>query len=328
MSSNQYISEMQVARGLGILLVTFGHSVPLEVAYPSIFNFIYSFHMPLFFFLSGFFASKLLNIRSINDWISTTSKSTIRLLIPYITISLSYGLIKYFIPQIVKRPFLWQDFLFIITVYPLRNPALFLWFIYLVIIMRIITPIIPKINPWLLFLFLLFFQFIPIDYELFAIGWFLNYFIYYFIGIQISLLKDNFIIFMKKRWHMFAYLAIFSISYMLSIYLEYPILKFITACAGSLFIISLCFGYSRFLPENILEKFGYYSLQIYLLQFFFIFPFAYLLQKLSISADFIIIGTFAVGLICPILISVYIFPKSKVLSLLYGGLDQFSNIKR
>lgn len=328
MSSNRYILEMQIARGLGILLVTLGHSAPLEEVFPAIFNIIYSFHMPLFFFLSGFFATKLLDIHSLKDWFNQISRSTFRLIVPYFTISLSYGLIKYFIPHMVKRPFLWQDFFYVITIYPLRNPALFLWFLYLIIIMRIITPSIPKINPWLLFLFLLFFQFFPIDCELFAIGWFLNYFIYYFMGIQISFLKDNFFILMKKQWLMFSNLAIFLISYTLSVYLKYPALKFITASFGSFFIISLCFCYSQFLPKKILEKFGFYSLQIYLLQFFFIFPFEFLLQKLHVSGKFIVIGTFTVGLICPLLASIYIFPKNKVLSLLYGGLDKFNNIKK
>lgn len=44
-------SQIDVARGIGILLVVFGHcfyslSVPLN-------KFVLSFHMPLFFFLSG-----------------------------------------------------------------------------------------------------------------------------------------------------------------------------------------------------------------------------------------------------------------------------------
>jgi len=317
-----------MARGIGILLVTFGHSAPLKDAYPSIYYFIYSFHMPLFFFLSGFFATKLLNIITINDWIKSLSRSTLRLIIPYFTISLSFGLIKYYIPDLVKRPFIWQDFLYVITIYPLSNPALFLWFIYLIIIMRIVTPIIVKVNPWLLFLFLLIFQFFPVDYDLFAVSWFLNYFIYYFIGTQISQLKDNFLILMKKRRVMLLCLAIFLIAYNLSLHFKYPFLKFPTAVFGSLFVISLCFSLSKFLPKKTLEIFGASSLQIYLLQFFFIFPLAYIFQILDISSIPTIIATFSLGVICPLVISIYIFPKNKILSLLFGGIDRFSSIKK
>lgn len=316
---------MQLARGIGILLVTFGHSIPLKDSYPSIYNFIYSFHMPLFFFLSGFFASKLLHISSLNDWISSIKKNTLKLIIPYFTISLSYGLIKYFIPNMVKRPFVWQDIFYVITAYPLRNPALFLWFLYLIIIMRIVTPIISKINPWLLFVFLLTFQFFPVDWELFAVGWFLNYFIYYFMGIQASLLRNNFFNLMKKHSLTPLIFAVFLISYILLIHLEYSILRYFTACAGTFFVISLCFSFFNFMPKNILEKLGSYSLQIYLLQFFFIFPLAFLLNKINCPDYLIIAATFAVGLICPILVTVDFFPKSKVLSLLYGGIDRSGN---
>ncbi|MBC3758519.1 acyltransferase family protein [Hyunsoonleella sp. SJ7] len=58
------------AKGLGIFLVIYAHNIPLSEAY------IYSFHMPLFFFVAGMFHPKL------------TSKSTIvhrakGILIPY-----------------------------------------------------------------------------------------------------------------------------------------------------------------------------------------------------------------------------------------------------
>lgn len=324
MSKSKYIVEMQITRGIGILLVTLGHSEPLEKVFPSIFSFIYSFHMPLFFFLSGFFATKLLDIHSLKDYINKLSRSTFRFVVPYFVISLSYGAIKYFIPHMVKRPFLWEDLLYVITVNPLRNPALFLWFLYLLIIMRIITPLIPKINKWILFSILLFFQFHPVDYYLFALGWFINYFIYYFLGVHVSLIKDDFFRLARKKPLVFVSLFIFLISYILFIHFKYPVLRFITASSGSFFVISLCFCYIRYLPVNILEKLGFYSLQIYLLQFFFIFPMEYTLKKFHVPGELIVVGTFGVGLICPLLISIYIFPRSKILSLLYGGLDKFN----
>lgn len=45
--------HIDVAKGIGILLVAFGHLVKFG-SYTS--NVIYSFHMPLFFVLSGVFA--------------------------------------------------------------------------------------------------------------------------------------------------------------------------------------------------------------------------------------------------------------------------------
>lgn len=46
------IGYLDIARGIGILLVVLGHGGTRD-AYPMLFNLIYAFHMPLFFFLSG-----------------------------------------------------------------------------------------------------------------------------------------------------------------------------------------------------------------------------------------------------------------------------------
>ena len=49
MKKETYIPEIQAARGVGIILVALGHSEPVRDAYPLLFSWIYSFHMPLFF---------------------------------------------------------------------------------------------------------------------------------------------------------------------------------------------------------------------------------------------------------------------------------------
>jgi len=48
------INFIDIARGIGILLVVMGHN-DLVALSPSMHKFIFSFHMPLFFFLSGYF---------------------------------------------------------------------------------------------------------------------------------------------------------------------------------------------------------------------------------------------------------------------------------
>lgn len=48
-------SSLDIAKGLGIILVVLGHIIPENIWARSI---IYSFHMPLFFLISGFFPAK------------------------------------------------------------------------------------------------------------------------------------------------------------------------------------------------------------------------------------------------------------------------------
>ena len=82
-------SEIDVAKGLGIILVVMGHSFPdasLEGGIQNpvcnvIFDMIYSFHMPLFFFLSGFVAKLALDGRT--DKLEIVKKRFFRLMIPY-----------------------------------------------------------------------------------------------------------------------------------------------------------------------------------------------------------------------------------------------------
>jgi polysaccharide biosynthesis protein PslL len=50
----QRIVHIDIAKGIGILLVVLAHN-GLQAYAPFLHQFIYAFHMPLFFFLSGMF---------------------------------------------------------------------------------------------------------------------------------------------------------------------------------------------------------------------------------------------------------------------------------
>jgi fucose 4-O-acetylase-like acetyltransferase len=52
---NTRLQHTDIAKGIGILLVVFGHNSIVVDEKRELFNVMYSFHMPLFFFLSGLF---------------------------------------------------------------------------------------------------------------------------------------------------------------------------------------------------------------------------------------------------------------------------------
>lgn len=92
MNDRKRIDWVDYAKGVGIILMVFGHSgFPLQIQ-----KFIWSFHMPLFFFLSGMMYNSL-KYRSINDLVKRIVKT---LIIPYIFFStivvLGYVLLNYF----------------------------------------------------------------------------------------------------------------------------------------------------------------------------------------------------------------------------------------
>jgi len=80
------VAWVDIARGLGIMAVVIGHTEAPGVGY------LYFFHMPLFFILSGFLA------KPAGDWAgyrAKVAKSAQRLLLPYLSFLLIITLIRY-----------------------------------------------------------------------------------------------------------------------------------------------------------------------------------------------------------------------------------------
>lgn len=94
------IEFIAAARCIGILLVVFGHSYPFDVYIsPSLWkikDFIYTFHMPLFLFLSGYLLS--FNTRPAGSYIR---RRGVRLLVPYFVLS-----VIAFVPKVLLQQFL------------------------------------------------------------------------------------------------------------------------------------------------------------------------------------------------------------------------------
>ncbi|KOP78668.1 hypothetical protein AMS59_12700 [Lysinibacillus sp. FJAT-14745] len=79
MQNKEYLNWIDILKGLGIILVILGH-IRLS---PELISYIYLFHMPLFFFISGY----LMNINKYDSFNQLLKKKTRTLLIPYFTFS-------------------------------------------------------------------------------------------------------------------------------------------------------------------------------------------------------------------------------------------------
>ena len=130
---NELISFLQA---FGITLVVLGHSF-LYVPDNPVMRYIYSFHMPLFMFISGYLLIYSAQARGqkINQFkiLGTNGffwKKTKRLLIPYVAISSLTLIPKYFLNQYTVRPTdisfdAWAHML----LYPWDNVINFFWFL-------------------------------------------------------------------------------------------------------------------------------------------------------------------------------------------------------
>jgi fucose 4-O-acetylase-like acetyltransferase len=137
-----YIDQL---KGLAILLVVMGHFIQyntLESTRNTLFGIIYSFHMPLFMFLSGYIAQKTILPRIFVHYRSFLIKKTITLLVPF------------FAWPLIVHPFFFTS---AITYHPL-NIALtlikgpegglwFLWFLFfLTLLFSLFLYISEKVN--------------------------------------------------------------------------------------------------------------------------------------------------------------------------------------
>ena len=138
---------LDIAKGIGIILVVIGHCI-LDAASPAgipvpamkvLHGVIYSFHMPLFFYISGFLISR--KVGSIQSKKALITKKIKRLLIPYFFVGLCYAPLKLLLSQFANKPYdfnnLWKIFLGV-------NPDGELWFLYALFMISLIAIVLNK----------------------------------------------------------------------------------------------------------------------------------------------------------------------------------------
>ncbi len=135
---NEYIDY---AKGIGILLVVYGHvivglnSVKLNISETTILelqkNIIYSFHMPLFFFLSGIFVFKSLKTRNSFNFILNKIKV---LIYPLFIWSVLHGGLQVIFSKYVNSNIKLID---LVKIVYLPLPDQHFWFLYSLFLMYI-----------------------------------------------------------------------------------------------------------------------------------------------------------------------------------------------
>lgn len=96
----QRLQHIDFMKGVAIFLVVLGHVYQLSLNNcGTMFKFIYLFHMPFFFMLSGYFAYRT------NLTLYHFKKKTVRLLVPFFGVGLLYAFTHHLI-----RPFLFNEF--------------------------------------------------------------------------------------------------------------------------------------------------------------------------------------------------------------------------
>jgi len=136
-----------LCKGIAILLVVFGHAIGYVSTYGdgsgessllmAVDRWIYSFHMPLFFFVSGYL-QQISETRRLYSWRCVKSK-LIALMVPYVIFSIVFWLFKFVFSKSVSNPVSIEDLL-LIGIFPLSD----LWFIYAITIFYLVRVLLVK----------------------------------------------------------------------------------------------------------------------------------------------------------------------------------------
>ncbi|AQY50389.1 acyltransferase family protein [Listeria weihenstephanensis] len=132
------IEWLDVAKGLGIFLVVWGHFYATD----SVKIWIYGFHMPLFFFLSGY--TFQVRQSSLGTYIRKKSRN---LLVPFFVFQAITALIMFgfqFIYEKAQYPFSWMEFYFLNGEVGFNSP---LWFLVVLFEVEILFFCFKKYLP-------------------------------------------------------------------------------------------------------------------------------------------------------------------------------------
>lgn len=256
----------------GILLVVLGHS---GENIPYLTKWIYSFHMPLFIFISGYlldYTSKN-GIENIN-YIIFIKKKIKRLLIPYVVISSLAYIPKYLLGKFALRPLDLNIKSYIHGfLYPWDNPIIFFWFLPTLFFIMLITIFLIKslknnINLILMIsLFVSLFSKKFIDVSFLNINGILNYLFFFILGIVYNRKE----IMIDKKIESRISFLFFSIVLLINCILDYKVssqsLYILIAISGIIFSILLGKIYLKRDYKFLNHLFGK-SFSIYLLSWF------------------------------------------------------------
>ena len=321
----QHYLELDYLKGIGIVLVILGHSFSFTgfglinkekyFIYYYIFNFIYSFHMPLFFIVAGFLSNKEYKIKSF--YISKIK----RLLIPYIFIN-----IVDYIPRHLFSSFVNNSSNSLVRVIFYSGVAT--WFVYTLFVMFLIFPILDKYifkkDKHHTFLWLLLIINI-LNLEIFKINIFtLNRVVFYLIYFYFGYILKNYYEEIKKNRYfnnnlLYIILSIFSIFFLYK-YSENNITKVIYPFIGFILCLKFSLLLRRCKNVKFLEFCGKNSLTFYLLEPFFAAIYRVGLVKIiDLKYHYAIVILFFTLKLISICISIIVINKIKILSFLFGN---------
>jgi fucose 4-O-acetylase-like acetyltransferase len=270
MTKQQRYQWVDIAKGIGIIFVVYGHVIrglnnahliDEHLFYLSD-TLVYSFHMPLFFVLSGLFFKRSIEKYSRTGLIVEKCKS---ILYPYIIWSLLQTSIEIVLSQYTNKTVALDDLLHCIFF-----PRDQFWFLFTLFFINIISSLLfNRFKRWLIvssLIWLLYYLF-PVNLSVFSETF--KYLIFFNIGVWISdyFLKGDFLNSISKWKYIFIFLLLLiPVEYLHVNQLNgFPLISLITAFVAVLLVVLISY---KFITHSFISKIsiiGTYSFEIFIL---------------------------------------------------------------
>jgi len=319
MDKKKYL-EMDRLKGLGILLVLLGHSIivyPINIQDISwcmfLHDFIYSFHMPLFFVVSGFLYA---NSSKRLPYMKNLKKKSLRLLLPYFVFSFFNLMTNYFLNDFVNR----KVDNFGEAIMDILLHGKFYWFLYVLFMIFMIIPLLEKlfvnkITTSLIVSILLVLRYTGIGTKEFMLDLVLYYLVFFLCGYFLNRNYDKFLSLLKSKSIILIATVLFLVFNIFSTGIPY-----ILPLLGVFISLAIVLKVKNELWNNLLSFMGDSTLQIYLMEeFLFVIFRVILINILKVNNPaFLIITFFVLKVISSIVIIKFVVKKSNALRLIMG----------
>ncbi|MBJ8349336.1 acyltransferase family protein [Streptococcus zalophi] len=332
MKQIRYWDFIDISKGIGILLVVLGHSFPDATSksgisvpfFRMIESLIYTFHMPLFFFISGFLAYNVVYEKETFNSVKKLKK----LVIPYLFMSIVYIPLRLFASGLAVSKYDTGSFWKILIGV---SPNGGLWFLYVLALSIIISYyFLTKKNIYIFLIIFTTLSFLTRGLILnpsYSVLKYLCYnYVFFIIGIIFKRYSKTFFSYLKKINWLFipiVFLIIFYPYY----YYDLSYFAFLLAIIGILMVLKISFLFEK--RETHAKKFlsylGKTSMYIYLLHGPLLVVLRFILWRyLKLDYTICVCLMFSLSLIFSILIFEYIIRYSSLLNWLLTGVRRKS----
>lgn len=318
--NKQYFASIDVARAIGIFLVVLGHTFPdaslqggiQNGMWRVVFNIIYSFHMPLFYFLSGFVSNKY-SIDVQDSW-NRTLKKFKRLMVPYFCWGILYIPFRILLAQYASAEFsigrIWRILIG-------ENPYSGLWFLYALFAISLIYIWLVKSDKSLGIVFIISILMLFVGkyvYIIEPIKWIFLYLFYYLLGVYFHKyymkISDN----IRKKSCILIVGCVFAVLFYLNQHKTWMsgFVSILVAISGTFVIL----GFAEYLSNSmLLTKLGKYGMDIFIMSGpILVFLRIVLYKHIGIGYTPYVVSATIFAYVAPIVFSKYFIRKNRILS--------------